>query len=156
MIASRLPDGDDTAIPRFSDTEAIIEIFLEEELREWAFARPRPTVTIEQALSSAKSGDAADLVRIVEAMMTKRKRGRPKMAASARFDASPIHQIASMVQLTESILKSWYPDRLLLRDIRPTAYAVVSAMLRRELTDETADMLDNFLDRSKRNRRRIA
>jgi hypothetical protein len=167
-----LPEGDDQRVPPFSDTDAIIAMFLEEDMREWSAEWPRcdePADPMRVALDKAKLGHPADLIRIVESTMLEigdkktKKRGRPKLSEATRLDTSPLHRVASMVPCAEGILKSWYPGRLILH-IRPVACEVVAVMWHFNTPDShrpskmavKPETLLNYLARSKRNRRRVA
>jgi hypothetical protein len=156
----RLPKGDFRAVPRwpvgnieyrFTDdviegwpgtemdcfTKEIIEMFLEEDMRDWSSEWPwfeRPPTLEEAALSAVRraiEGDPSDLIRFTEewVLSRRKKRGRPpgvRMFLADRVARNPIHRAASMVGLVEQILKSWYPDGR--KYIRPLACDVVAAM----------------------------
>jgi hypothetical protein len=169
LSPNNLPE-DLRSIPAFTDTEAIIAMFLDEDMREWSVDWPRPERALTpreawiNAIEKAKSGSAADLIDLAEqeVLAPKKKRGKPrgsKKSDADRVDENPVHRAASMVPTAELILRSWYPSQRR-EHIRELACLVVAEMwhhripesIRPKEMNPTADKLINHLARSKRHR----
>jgi hypothetical protein len=139
-------------LPPWRDARAVLHLFCNEEMREWSAewpwfeAEPNPR---EAAIKKAEGGDPSDLIRLVM-----RRPGRPKgvpMPKARKVARWPIHRAASMVPMAEYILGDLYPDQPK-NQIRDRALIVVKYLCKGSVTE---NQLENYLKRSKTNRRRV-
>ena len=149
--------------PRFSDTEAVLALFDDEDLREWSSEWPwfddDPKDILQRAVEMAEQGSPSELIRLVKDSMKerqKRGRGRPKgskTSKSKREATTPIHRAASMVPLAKTILKDLYPEQSD-DEIFDCALLVVERIFN-DGDNVTVEKLATYLRRGPKDRRRL-
>src|SRR5262249_49426751 len=106
-------------------------------------------VAFERAVTLAEQGECSELIRLEKARLKMLRGGRPKMTKAERIQATPVHKAAAMRPLAEFLLQQWYPKQPddLIKDRAIDIAAKVAKI--------TRDRLDNYLNRSKKNKRRL-
>jgi hypothetical protein len=122
--------GDKKYLPAWENEEAVIELFRDEEMREW-ISSEWPWL---EDVPPPRTG----------------KKGRPKMSQAEKERSHPTHRAASMVALAKFILSYLYPEQRRKKQMVERACKVVESM-----TGVPARTLQNYVKRTRGNRRRL-
>ena len=134
--------------PRWSNVEAVLSLFDDEEFIEWTADFPTfPGNPVEEAL---ESGDHVSLLHALKELTRRRRRGeRGPTSKAKRAWRYPVHKAAFMMPEAEEILRWVYPEQPK-HEIRDRALMVVGRM-----TGVNTETVRKYLSRPKKDRRRL-
>ncbi|MCS3521849.1 hypothetical protein [Bradyrhizobium elkanii] len=115
----------------------------------------RPPLRKDRLISRQFSAETWAIIRDSLLGKLSGKRGRPKMTNEERREHNPLHDAADMVPSIESILHQRYPDQSA-RQLKDRAHAFAERLMGIDDPDSAGSKVSKHLERSKKDRGRLA